>query len=75
MRIYTYSEARRHLAGLLDEARTEEVVITRKDGRRFRIVPLAVAEPQSPFDIEGVDCGTDTAEILAVLREGRARGG
>jgi prevent-host-death family protein len=75
MKVYSYSDARQNLAGLLDAARSEEVIITRRDGSRFRVIPLAVAEPRSPFDIEGPDCRINRDEIVATIREGRERVG
>jgi prevent-host-death family protein len=48
MNVYTYSEARRNLASVLDEAeRDGEVRITRRDGRTFSLRP---APTGSPFD-------------------------
>lgn len=70
MRAYTYSEARRKLASLLDRAVEEgEVKIKRRDGRSFVVRP----EPKegSPLDVEGVDLGITTAEILSFIEEGR----
>lgn len=73
MKVFTYSEARQKLATLLEQARTEEVIITRKDGSRFQVVPVSLPVQGSPFDIEGVDSNVTTEEILQVLREGRER--
>ena len=40
MQVYTYSEARQKLALVLDQAEnTGEVLIRRKDGRTFALVP------------------------------------
>ena len=73
MRVYTYSEARQKLASLLDAAQREgAVLIRRRDGRSFLLQP----EPSvsSPMDVEAVDLGVATDEIVALVREGRARG-
>lgn len=73
MRVYTYSEARQKLASLLDAAQREgAVLIRRRDGRSFLLQP----EPSvsSPMDVEAVDLGVATDEIIALVREGRARG-
>ena len=70
MRIYTYSEARRKLASLLDRAVQEgEVKIKRRDGQTFVIRP----EPRqgSPLDIEGIELNVTTSEIVQFIREGR----
>lgn len=73
MRVYTYSEARQKLASLLDAAQREgAVLIRRRDGRSFLLQP----EPSvsSPMDVEAVDLGVATDEVVALVREGRARG-
>lgn len=73
MRVYTYSETRQKLASLLDAAQREgAVLIRRRDGRSFLLQP----EPSvsSPMDVEAVDLGVATDEIVALVREGRARG-
>ena len=70
MNVYTYSEARQNLASLLDQAAREgEVRIRRKDGQVFviRVLP----KEKSPLDVEGVDLGISTEEILRFVNEGR----
>lgn len=70
MSVYTYSEARRNLASLLEQAiREGEARIRRKDGQIFVIRP----EPKtdSPLDVESVDLGITTAEIVQFIHEGR----
>src|SRR5260370_25126437 len=70
MRIYPFSRARQQLATLLDEAcREGEVQIRRRDGRSFVVQP--VVESRSPLDVPAVSTGLTTAEILALIREGR----
>ncbi|MBM4153024.1 MAG: type II toxin-antitoxin system Phd/YefM family antitoxin, partial [Kiritimatiellaceae bacterium] len=60
MNVFTYSEARQNMAALLDKAaRGERVRIRRKDGHLFDL--LAVKEPVSPLDVDGVDLGIRTA--------------
>jgi hypothetical protein len=72
MRLYTYSEARQNLSSLLEQADKEgEVRIKRKDGRIFVIKPQP--RTTSPLDVEGVDLDVNTAEIVALIREGRER--
>lgn len=72
MKVYTYTEARQRLARVLDEARTGgEIRIKRRDGSEFTVRP--VAPEKSPLDVPGVDTGIDRAEILAAIRESRAR--
>jgi PHD/YefM family antitoxin component YafN of YafNO toxin-antitoxin module len=70
MIVYTYSEARRNLASLLDRvAKDGEVRIKRRDGQVFvvRIEPRI----ESPLDVDAVDLGISTAEIVDFIRESR----
>jgi antitoxin (DNA-binding transcriptional repressor) of toxin-antitoxin stability system len=72
MTIYTFSEARQHLAAVLEQARREGAVqIRRKDGTVFTITPTA---PQgSPLDVGYVDVPLTREEIVAAVRESRER--
>lgn len=68
--IYMYTEARQKLAALLDKAAAEgEVRIRRRDGSVFIVRPVPVSG--SPLDVEGVDLGLTTAEIIDFIAEGR----
>jgi len=68
--VYTYTEARQNLASLLDLAvRKGEVRVKRKDGQTFVIKPERKAG--SPLDIEGVNLGITTTEIVQSIRESR----
>ena len=70
MNVYTYTEARQKLAKLLDQAANDgEVRIRRKDGQIF-LVKVQRRE-KSPLDVEGIDLGISTREILECLEEGR----
>lgn len=72
MKVYTYSEARRRLATLLDEASQEgEVRIKRRDGDEYVVRPLRPTG--SPLDVESMDLGWSREEIVAAVREGRER--
>ena len=74
MRVYTYSEARQSLASLLDVAQQEGAVrIRRRDGQMFVLRPES--SDSSPLDVEGVDLGVTTDEIVSMIREGRERYG
>jgi antitoxin Phd len=69
--IFTYSEARQNLASLLEKAAREgEVKVRRKDGQVFVIRP----EPKtgSALDVEGIDLGVTSAEIVEFIRESRS---
>lgn len=68
--IYTYSEARRNLASLLDKAvREGEIRVRRKDGQIFVIIPETTGS--SPLDVEGIDLGLSKEEIVEFIYEGR----
>jgi len=70
MIVYTYSEARQKLASLLEQAVKEgEVKIKRKDGQTFVIRPET--RVGSPLDLEGMDLGITTTEIVQFIQEGR----
>ncbi|MAT98616.1 MAG: prevent-host-death protein [Anaerolineaceae bacterium] len=71
MKVYTYSQARQKLSELLDEALTEEVLIRRRDGTVFSVVPKQSA--RSPFDIEGIPASISTEDIVNAVRESRER--
>jgi len=70
MKVYTYTEARQKLASLLDQAAREgEVRIKRKDGKIF-VIRLQSRE-ESPLEVEGIDLGITTQEIIDFIDEGR----
>lgn len=70
MKIYSFSEARANLAKLLDEAQREQVVIRRRKGDAFTIVPQTPAV--SPFDVPSpVRRKVPAREIVQAIRESR----
>ena len=73
MKIYTYSEAREKLANILEESKTEEVVIRRRKGDMYTIVPQSARPRRSPFDIPGLGKGVTKQEIVEAIRESRER--
>jgi antitoxin (DNA-binding transcriptional repressor) of toxin-antitoxin stability system len=73
MKIFKYSEARQNFSTVLNTSLKEEVIITRKDGNRFKLVPINKKTKKSPFDIEGIDTDITTQEIIEIIRE--CRGG
>ncbi len=73
MKIYTYSEAREKLANILEESKTEEVVIRRRKGDMYAIVPQLARPRRSPFDIPGLGKGITKQEIVEAIRESRER--
>ncbi|HBH49193.1 MAG TPA: prevent-host-death protein [Bacteroidales bacterium] len=72
MQVYTYSEARQKLASVLEEAEnTGKVLIRRKDGRTFSLVPEK--NISSPLDVPSIEVKITTQEIVDIVREGRER--
>jgi antitoxin Phd len=72
MQIYTYSEARQKLAFVLEQAEnTGKVLIRRKDGRIFALVPEN--NLSSPLDVPTIKAKITTKEIVDIIREGRER--
>ncbi len=73
MKVYTYSQARQNLAGILNQAKREKVLIRRRGGDSFAVVPQV--REGSPFDVPGVKTAADTADVLAAVKESRTRTG
>jgi PHD/YefM family antitoxin component YafN of YafNO toxin-antitoxin module len=72
MQVYTYSESRQNLAIVLEEAEsTGKILIRRKDGRTFALVPEKLSS--SPLDVPSVKTNITTQEIVDIVREGRER--
>lgn len=72
MQVYTYSEARQKLAKILEQAEsTGKVIIRRKDGRTFALVPERTTS--SPLDVPTIKANITTQEIVDIIREGRER--
>jgi hypothetical protein len=72
MQVYTYSEARQKLAFVLEQAEdTGKVLIKRKDGRTFALVPERNA--QSPLNVPSIKANITTQEIVDIIRDGRER--
>ncbi len=70
MNVYTYSEARQNFASVLDTAkRIGKVLIKRRDGTTFAIVPEK--DKRSPLDVPGVRTNVSTKEIVRAVRESR----
>ena len=74
MRVFNYSEARQKFTTVLNTALKEEVIIKRKDGSKFKIVPVAPGKrkDKSPLEgIKGIKADVSTQELLEIIREGR----
>ena len=65
MQVYTYSEARQKLAIVLEQAEnTEKVLIRRRDGRTFALVPEKIAS--SPLDVPSIKARNPQKKILSI---------
>jgi antitoxin Phd len=73
MKIYTYSEAREKLASILEESKTEEVLIRRRKGDVYAIVPQFPRPRRSAFDVPSLSKGLTRREIVEAIRESRNR--
>ncbi len=72
MQVYTYSEARQKLAKVLKEAESKgKVLIRRKDGRTFALLPEET--PTSPLSVPFIKVDISTQEIVETIRKGRER--
>ena len=72
MEVYTYSEARQKLAKVLEQAETSgKVLIRRKDGRTFALIPEK--NISSPLNVPSIKADISTQEIVELIREGRER--
>jgi hypothetical protein len=71
MRVFTYSEARKRLARVLDLARKEEVLIKRRGGETFSLT--RTSPRQSPFDVPAVKTRATTRDILEAIVESRSK--
>lgn len=72
MKIYTYSKAREKLADVLEESKNEEVIIRRRKGDSYSVVPKSPMR-RSPFDVSGLRKKMTRKEILEAIRESRER--
>lgn len=72
MTSYSFSEARQNFAAVLEKARVEGgVLITRRDGTIFEIIP--VPKKELPLDVPGINLDLSADEIVDVIRETRER--
>ena len=72
MDVYTYSEARQRLSSVLDKAESSgKVLIRRKDGRTYALVPERPTA--SPLDVPSIKADISTQEIVTLVRQERGR--
>ena len=72
MQVYSYSEARQNLSSVLDKAEsTGKVIIRRKDGRTFALIPEQAR--RSPLDVPSIRASLSTEELVEIVRKERGR--
>jgi len=73
MKVYNYSEVRQNFAAIFNTALKEEVIITKKDGNKFKLVTIH-EQKQSPLEtVKGIKTRVTMGDILDAIREGRER--
>jgi len=76
MKVFEYSQARQNFATVLNTALKEEVIISRKDGSKFRLVSMQENKKKgkSPLeDIKAIKANVSMDDILDAIRESRER--
>jgi PHD/YefM family antitoxin component YafN of YafNO toxin-antitoxin module len=76
MKVYNYSQARQNFATVLNTALKEEVIISRKDGSKFKLVSVQENKKRgkSPLeDIKAIKANVAMDDILDAIRESRER--
>jgi antitoxin (DNA-binding transcriptional repressor) of toxin-antitoxin stability system len=76
MKVYNYSDARQNFATVLNTALKEEVIISRKDGSKFKLVSMQENKKRgkSPLeDIKAIKSSVTMGDILDAIRESRER--
>jgi prevent-host-death family protein len=71
MKVYTYSQARQNLAAVLNQSKDEEVLIRRRGGDAFVVLPKP--RQGSPFDVSGVKTKANTEDILSAVKDSRSK--
>ncbi|MDR2706759.1 MAG: type II toxin-antitoxin system Phd/YefM family antitoxin [Planctomycetaceae bacterium] len=72
MKIYNYSEAQQNFSAILNTASEEDVIITRQDGNKFKLISINENESESPLEnIKGIKTNITMNEILEAIRHGR----
>ena len=73
MRTYNYLEAQQNLSAVLNTALKQDVIVRKENGQRFRIIPIEENINHSPFEISGINTNITTEELVATLKQSRAR--
>ena len=70
--ILPYEIPRKNFASMLNTALTEEVIISRRDGSLFKIVPIKdIGNKTSPLNVKSIQCDITLQKILSTIRESR----
>lgn len=72
MKVYTFTEARKRFAEVLNNAQKEEVIIKRRSGETF-VIKYRKSN-RSPLDIAGIKTKATTQDIIDAIKESRERG-
>jgi len=67
--IYSYEKARKSFDRVFKQATLDGKVAIRKDDELYILMP--VSKKASPLDIEGIDLGLSSKEIIEFVHEGR----
>jgi len=75
MKVYDYSEVRQNFAVIFNTALKEDVIIAKKNGNKFKLVPIhEQRKGQSPLEaVKGIKTKVTMVDILDAIREGRER--
>ena len=71
MTVFTFSQARQNFANVLEKAKTEEVLIKRRDGSVFSL--RSAKKLCSPLAVRGLKTKVTAKEIVEIVREVRQR--
>ena len=73
MRTYNYLEAKQNFSTVLNTALTQDVIVRKNNGQRFRIIPIKENINQSPFEVSSINTNITTEEVVETLKQSRAR--
>lgn len=76
MKVYNYSEARQNFSTVLNTALKEDVIISRKDGSKFKLISISdnKKNAKSPLEsVKGVKSNVTINDIVSAIRESRER--
>ena len=71
MTVFTFSQARQNFAKVLEKAKTEEVLIKRRDGSVYSL--KSAQKLHSPLAVRGLKSRITVKEIVGIVREVRHR--